>query len=58
VLGSPAKVVRKLSPQERTELRTLAEKYVRIAAYYLEHRINISALLQSRSARRRRASIN
>jgi gamma-carbonic anhydrase len=56
VLGSPAKVVRQLSPRERKELRTLAEKYVRLAAYYLAHRINVSALLRSRPARRRPAS--
>ena len=45
VLGAPAKVVRELSLQERTELKALAEKYVRTAAYYLEHDINVSALL-------------
>ena len=38
VLGSPGKVVRKLSPQERAYLRTLAVKYTRVAAYYLKHR--------------------
>jgi carbonic anhydrase/acetyltransferase-like protein (isoleucine patch superfamily) len=47
VLGTPAKVARELSQQERLELKTLAEKYVRAAAYYLEHHINISALLRS-----------
>ena len=47
VLGSPAKVVRELSPQERTELRALAEKYARAAAYYLEHNINVSALARA-----------
>jgi gamma-carbonic anhydrase len=47
VLGSPGKVVRKLSPQERVELRALAQKYVRLAAYYLERNINVSALLRS-----------
>jgi carbonic anhydrase/acetyltransferase-like protein (isoleucine patch superfamily) len=40
VLGSPAKVVRKLSPKERAYQQTLAEKYVRVAAYYLEHKIS------------------
>ena len=45
VLGAPAKVVRQLAPQERADLKTLAEKYVRLAAYYLEHRINVSELL-------------
>ena len=43
VLGSPAKVARKLTRKERTDLRTLAEKYVRLAACYLKHRINVSA---------------
>ena len=45
VLGAPAKVVRELTPQERADLKTLAEKYVRAAAYYLEHRVNVSPLL-------------
>ena len=40
-------MVRELSPEERTDLTTLAEKYVRAAAYYLEHDINLSALLRS-----------
>jgi gamma-carbonic anhydrase len=43
VLGSPGRVVRSLAPQERADLKTLAEKYVRVTAYYLEHRINVSA---------------
>jgi carbonic anhydrase/acetyltransferase-like protein (isoleucine patch superfamily) len=42
VLGSPAKVVRKLTTQERAKLKTWAEKYVRYAAHCLEHNINIS----------------
>jgi carbonic anhydrase/acetyltransferase-like protein (isoleucine patch superfamily) len=42
VLGAPAKVARALTPQERAELKMLAEKYVRAAAYYLKHRINVS----------------
>src|SRR5882762_392055 len=36
VLGSPAKVVRPLTAKERSELKGLAEKYVPLAAYYLE----------------------
>jgi gamma-carbonic anhydrase len=44
VLGSPAKVVRELSLEERAELKTIAEKYVRLAAYYLEHHINASSM--------------
>ncbi len=42
VLGAPAKVVRQLTPQERSELRGWAEKYVHNAAYCLAHRINVS----------------
>jgi gamma-carbonic anhydrase len=39
VLGSPARVARKLTPAERANLKTLAEKYVGAAAYYLAHKI-------------------
>jgi carbonic anhydrase/acetyltransferase-like protein (isoleucine patch superfamily) len=39
VLGSPAKVVRTLTPEERGGLKGLAEKYVKLSAYYLEHGI-------------------
>jgi len=42
VLGTPTKVARELMPQEGADLKILAEKYVRAAAYYLEHRINAS----------------
>jgi carbonic anhydrase/acetyltransferase-like protein (isoleucine patch superfamily) len=42
VLGSPAKVVRKLTPRERSKLKYWAEKYTRYAAYCLKHRINVS----------------
>lgn len=45
VLGSPAKVVRQLTPEERAKLKTWAEKYVRYAAYCLEHNINASGPL-------------
>jgi carbonic anhydrase/acetyltransferase-like protein (isoleucine patch superfamily) len=47
VLGAPAKVVRALSPEERAGLRTLAEKYVRGAAFFLQNNINVSALLRA-----------
>lgn len=40
VLGSPAKVVRALTAEERQRLRTSAEKYARNAGYCLGHRIN------------------
>jgi carbonic anhydrase/acetyltransferase-like protein (isoleucine patch superfamily) len=41
VMGAPAKVVRKLSPQERASLKGWAAKYTRNAAYCLEHKINV-----------------
>jgi gamma-carbonic anhydrase len=43
VLGAPAKVVRPLTRQERNGLKKLAEKYVRIAAYYLANGIDVVA---------------
>ena len=43
VLGAPAKVVRPLTPTERAGLKGLAEKYVKVAAYYLAHSIAVSA---------------
>ena len=39
VLGAPARVVRSLSAEERAGLRALAEKYVRLAAYYRQNKI-------------------
>ena len=36
VLGAPARVVRQLSPSERAGLKGMAEKYVQLAAEYLE----------------------
>jgi carbonic anhydrase/acetyltransferase-like protein (isoleucine patch superfamily) len=41
VLGTPAKVVRKLTPTERTGLKYWAEKYVANATYCLKHEINV-----------------
>src|SRR5882672_9753030 len=41
-LGSPARVVRKLTSKERAKLKTWAQKYVRYAGYCLEHNINVS----------------
>ena len=41
VMGAPAKVVRKLSPQERANLKGWAKKYTDNAAYCLEHKINV-----------------
>jgi gamma-carbonic anhydrase len=47
VLGSPAKVVRALTSEERGSLKTWAEKYVENAAYCLEHRIQVGQPLSS-----------
>jgi carbonic anhydrase/acetyltransferase-like protein (isoleucine patch superfamily) len=47
VLGAPAKVVRELSAEERAGLKGLAEKYVQIGAYCLQHGVNTSAPLRS-----------
>jgi carbonic anhydrase/acetyltransferase-like protein (isoleucine patch superfamily) len=44
VLGSPAKVVRALRPEERQRIKDFANKYVELAAYYLRH--GHEALLQ------------
>jgi gamma-carbonic anhydrase len=43
VMGSPASVVRPLSAEERTGLRTSAERYAANAAYCLKHEINVSS---------------
>ena len=45
VLGMPAKVVRKLTREERLEIKRIAEKYVGIAAHYLKHNRSSPALL-------------
>lgn len=47
VLGSPAKVVRALTDEERAGLKYWAEKYVANGAYHLEHGINVGAALPS-----------
>jgi len=47
VLGTPAKVVRKLTPKERNGLKYWATKYVANAAYCLKHGINVSGPLPS-----------
>lgn len=39
VLGAPAKIVRKLTSDERKKLKRWAEKYVEYSAYYLKHGI-------------------
>lgn len=43
VLGSPARVVKQLSPEERTNLKHWATKYVTNGAYCLQHKINVGA---------------
>lgn len=45
VLGSPAKVVRQLSSEERDGIKVWAEKYLENAAYCLEHGIGVGAPL-------------
>jgi carbonic anhydrase/acetyltransferase-like protein (isoleucine patch superfamily) len=48
VLGVPGRVVRALEAQERAGIKVLAEKYVRLAAYCLEHGINVSGIQPTR----------
>lgn len=45
VLGSPAKVVRPLKPEERAGLKWWAEKYVVNGGYCLKHNLNVGAPL-------------
>ena len=47
VLGTPAKIVRSLTMEERQGLKVWAEKYVHNAAYCLEHGINVGSPLPS-----------
>jgi carbonic anhydrase/acetyltransferase-like protein (isoleucine patch superfamily) len=47
VLGSPGKVVRALSPEERADLKGWADKYVGYAGYCLKHGINVSKPLRA-----------
>jgi carbonic anhydrase/acetyltransferase-like protein (isoleucine patch superfamily) len=47
VLGAPAKVVRKLSKEERAGLKWWAQKYVNNGAYCLKHKINVGGPLLS-----------
>lgn len=47
VLGSPAKVVKALTPEQRAGLKHWADKYVTNGAYCLKHGINIGHPLPS-----------
>jgi carbonic anhydrase/acetyltransferase-like protein (isoleucine patch superfamily) len=47
VLGAPAKVVRKLTKEERAGLKWWAQKYVDNGAYCLKHGISVGAPLKS-----------
>jgi len=47
VLGAPARVVRKLSPEERAGLKWWAQKYVDNSAYSLKHGISVGGPLAS-----------
>jgi len=44
VLGAPAKVVRKLTKEERAGLKWWAEKYVDNGAYCLKHHLNVQTV--------------
>jgi carbonic anhydrase/acetyltransferase-like protein (isoleucine patch superfamily) len=46
IMGSPAKVVRALTPEERGNLKYWALKYAANAAYCLEHQINVGGPLR------------
>ena len=52
MLGSPAKIVRSLTSDERQSLKSWAEKYVVNAAYCLQHAINVGGPLSSAQSRR------
>jgi carbonic anhydrase/acetyltransferase-like protein (isoleucine patch superfamily) len=45
VIGSPAKVVRSLSAQERAALKGWAEKYVKVSVFYREKGIQVGGTL-------------
>ncbi len=45
VLGSPAKIVRSLSEEERSSLKDWADKYVANAAFCMKHKINVGAAM-------------
>ena len=45
VLGSPAKIIRPLSKEERASLKGWADKYVANAAYCIEKKINVGSPL-------------
>jgi carbonic anhydrase/acetyltransferase-like protein (isoleucine patch superfamily) len=47
VLGSPGKVVKELTKDDRDKLKYWATKYTAYAAYCLKHKINVSAPLAS-----------
>lgn len=51
VMGSPGKVVKTLTPEERADLKHWAEKYVANAAYCLANGIQVGAPLQTRIRR-------
>lgn len=45
VMGSPARVVRALKPEERAGLKYWAQKYVENSAYCLKHGINVGQVM-------------
>jgi carbonic anhydrase/acetyltransferase-like protein (isoleucine patch superfamily) len=54
-LGSPAKVVRALRPDEMQALRASADKYTQNARYCLENRIQVHTMCRSTRLPRRKA---
>ena len=48
VVGSPARVARRLSPAERRRLKSWAVKYVKNAAFCLDHGMNAESRQKSR----------
>lgn len=49
VLGSPARVVRQLTAEQRSSLKYWADKYIANALYCLKNRINVGAVLPTGS---------
>jgi gamma-carbonic anhydrase len=47
VMGSPARIVRALTPEERAGLKHWADKYVTNAAYCLEHGIGVGKVIRN-----------
>jgi carbonic anhydrase/acetyltransferase-like protein (isoleucine patch superfamily) len=53
VLGAPAKVVRRLTQEERAGLRPWAQKYVENSAYCLKHEARLSTVIYEKTSKAR-----